>query len=284
MVGAIDETELVLRGGYLKSPVVATGLKVVGGKKYIYLTKNNRILSNFFTKGKLNKKPLSKSLMFERLAAARDAMFKELAKEVATGSVETVVATGRDLCEDLGIDEAPADGMGVDAKPAVAANCTPKKRIRKKARTVMPPAAEVALPRDGQSDLKVWVLMESASRAPAMEATQDNLQAMFDLVDNEISYGGVQRLRHGAGTSHMRPKPRGPMHAREYAVGRRWVVKIKPQAENATASSADAATSPSKPVRTLKKRRSDEMQAAQCRRRGAKAGGQQGDALDALGV
>ena len=55
MVGAIDETELVLRGGYLKSPVVATGLKVVGGKKYIYLTKNNRILNNFL-KGKLNSK------------------------------------------------------------------------------------------------------------------------------------------------------------------------------------------------------------------------------------
>ena len=128
MVGAIEESALVLRGGYLKHPVVATGLKVVGGRKYMYLTKNNRILSNFLTKGKLNKKPLSNSLMFERIAAARDGKFKELAKELATGpAVPVDVATGRDLCDDLGIDGDAADGFGVDAVPKVVATGPPKK-------------------------------------------------------------------------------------------------------------------------------------------------------------
>ena len=56
MEGAVEESELVLRGGYLKHPVVATGLKVVGGRKYVYLTKNNRILSNFLTKGQVEQK------------------------------------------------------------------------------------------------------------------------------------------------------------------------------------------------------------------------------------
>ena len=85
----------------------------------------------------------------------------------------------------------------------------------------MTPAAQISLPREGQSDWKLWVLMEPASKAPAFEPSVENLQALFDLVDNEITYGTVHRAKHGAATGHLRPKPRGPKGAREHAVGNR---------------------------------------------------------------
>ncbi len=59
----------------------------------------------------------------------------------------------------------------------------------------------------GQPDWKLWILMEIASRAPAFEATEDDLQVLFDLVDNEINYGGIRRSRHGSVTAGERPVP-----------------------------------------------------------------------------
>ena len=147
----------------------------------------------------------------------------------------------------------------------------------------MTPAAEISLTREGQSDLKLWVLMEPASKAPAIEPSMDNLQALFDLVDNEITYGTVHRAKYGAATSHLRPKPRGPKGAREYAVGNRWVTKVKMPSSPAATSLAQ--TSPSKPFKTMKRRRSDDTAEPQLRRRATRASSAHGgDDLDALGI
>lgn len=45
---------------------------------YMYLVKSNPLLCSFLTKGASRTKPLAKTLMFERIAAARDAKYKEL--------------------------------------------------------------------------------------------------------------------------------------------------------------------------------------------------------------
>jgi hypothetical protein len=114
----------------------------------------------------------------------------------------------------------------------------------------------------GRPDWKVWVLMEVASKAPAIEATVDNMQLLFDVIDNEIQFGGIRRPRYGSDTAGERPKPRGPRGKREYAIGRRWVTKI-PLGE----------ASPTKKFKTLKRRRSgdedgEKKAATNMRRRG----------------
>ena len=289
-IGLVGASEVVFRGGYLKGPVVATGLKNVGGKLYLYLVKSNVQLCNFLAKSPARHKPLAKTSMFERIAAARDAKYKELLLVDAgfkpPPATVTEVATGLDPCDCLGMDVDAVDGLGMDATPKAVAT-GPRKtkhpRVSKKSRTVMPPAAEICLPRGGQPDLKLWVLMEQASKAPAMEATQDNLQALFDLVDSEITHGSFHRERFGVATAHLRPKPRGPKDAREYAVGNRWVTKMK--VPLAAAATSLGLTSPSKAVKTLKRRRSDDTAVPPRRRKATVASCAGGDVmLDSLGL
>jgi hypothetical protein len=292
MVGLVPEVEVVVRGGYLKGPVVATGLKIVGGKIYMYLVKSSSMLCSFLTKETARTKPLAKTLMFERIAAARDAKYKELllveAGMQAPPAAEIAVATGLDLCDTLGMDNDTADVLNIDTTPKAAATGPTKKkkqRISKKARIIMTPAAQISLPREGQSDWKFWVLMEPASKAPAFEPSVENLQALFDLVDNEITYGTVHRAKHGAATGHLRPKPRGPKGAREYAVGKVWVTKQRLPKEQSS-SAADTSlgqTSPSKPFKTMKRRRSDDNADPAPRRKASRPSvAQGGDALDSL--
>ena len=170
MVGLVPEVEVVIRGGYLKAPVVATGLKNVGGRMYMYLVKSSPLLCSFLTKETARTKPLSKTLMFERIAAARDAKYKELllveAGMQAPPAAEIAVATGLDLCDTLGMDNDTAEGLNIDTTPKAAATGPTKKkqRISKKSRTIMTPSTQISLPREGQSDWKFWVLMEPAIR------------------------------------------------------------------------------------------------------------------------
>ena len=70
--GLVEETEMVLRGGYLRGPVVATGLRCVDGRMYMYLAKSSLFLCNFLAVELARKKPLAKSFVFERIAQARN--------------------------------------------------------------------------------------------------------------------------------------------------------------------------------------------------------------------
>lgn len=263
-LGLLDKTEVVLRGGFLKGPVVVTGLTCVGGRMYLYLSKsNNVLLSNFFSKEPARNRPLAKTLMFERIAELRDAKYKALVKDAHTVAVNVPEATGQlvvtDPCDDLGLDADPvsdlfgeATGPSVAGKPKAKANA--KRRVRRKARLSVPPAAELSFNRAGQPDWTFWSLMEPANKAPAIEVTAENLQALFELVDNEISHGGVRRPQHGSSSQGLRPCPRGPPDRREYCIGSRWVIKMK---KGSGEPPARVATSPKK-FKTLKRRRSDD--------------------------
>ena len=257
-VGLVTDTEMVIRGGYLRGPVVATGLRVVDGRTYMYLVKSSLLLNNFFAVQPARKKPLAKCLMFERIAQARNDKYKALVKGSSGAHPgAALAATGpnvvTDPCDLLDMDLDPMGDLGIDAGPPPPGG-EPKgerskkaPRYHKKARTAVSPAAEISVPLSGRPDWKVWVLMEVANKAPAIEATEDNMQLLFDVIDNEVQFGGIRRPRHGSETAGSRPKPRGPREKREYAVGRRWVTKI-PVGE----------APPTKKFKTLKRRRSGE--------------------------
>ena len=256
-VGLVKDTEMVIRGGYLRGPVVATGLRVVDGRMYIYLVKSSLLLCNFFAVQPARKKPLAKCLMFERIAQARNDKYKALVKSMCghpgTALAATVQNVVTDPCDLLDMDLGPMDDLGIDAGPPLPGGepkgerSTKAPRYRKKQRNAVSPAAEISVPLSGRPAWKVWVLMEGAKKAPAIEATVDNMQLLFDVIDNEIQFGGIRRPRFGSETESSRPKPRGPREKREYAAGRRWLTKI-PVGE----------ASPTKKFKTLKRRRSGE--------------------------
>ena len=256
-VGLVQDTEMVIRGGYLRGPVVATGLRLVDGRTYMYLAKSSLLLCNFFAVQPARKKPLAKSLMFERIAQARNDKYKALVKGTGTQPCAAPAATGQDVatdpCDLLDMDLDPLGDLGIDAGPPPQGGEPKGKRsktaprIRKKVRNAVSTSAEISVALAGRPDWKVWVLMEVASKAPAIEATVDNMQLLFDVIDNEIQFGGIRRPRYGSDTAGERPKPRGPRGKREYAIGRRWVTKI-PLGEE----------SPTKKFKTLKRRRSGE--------------------------
>ena len=236
---------------------MATGLRVVDGRTYMYLVKSSLLLNNFFAVQPARKKPLAKCLMFERIAQARNDKYKALVKGTGTQPCAAPAATGQDVAKDpcdlLDMDLDPLGDLGIDAGPPPPGG-EPKgerskkaPRYHKKARTAVSPAAEISVPLSGRPDWKVWVLMEVANKAPAIKATEDNMQLLFDVIDNEIQFGGIRRPRHGSETAGSRPKPRGPREKREYAVGRRWVTQI-PVGE----------APPTKKFKTLKRRRSGE--------------------------
>ncbi len=92
--------------------------------------------------------------------------------------------------------------------------------------------------------------MEPASKAPAIEAPPENLQVLFDLVDNEIIYGNVRRPKYGSDATVERPKPRGSRGRRAYAVGGSWVTKMPTEPDVVAGEE-----SPSNNSKILKRRR-----------------------------
>ena len=73
MMFAVDlkDTEIVIRGGQMKKPTLITGLTCRDGKKYLYLWKNSNELSLCFAGQPACKRPLAKTMIFEKLAQAR---------------------------------------------------------------------------------------------------------------------------------------------------------------------------------------------------------------------
>ena len=247
-LGVDVSTEMVVRGGYLKSPVVVRGLKEVEGKKFLYLTKSSVFLSRFLSKDPPRKRPLAKTAIFETIAKIRDSKYRSfLAVAAATGqevvpSATALVPAGAvvDPCDALGLEE---DVPEREVKPEKLS----KKRLHKKDKVAVPPVAAVCYDSPGQNSWTFNVLMEAASKSPAIEATSQNLNFLFMLVDDDVSNGHTRRARYGAATASQRPAPRGPPERRSYAVGTKWVTKIR--------EGPEPGDDTPKKLRTLKRRR-----------------------------
>jgi hypothetical protein len=90
----------------------------------------------------------------------------------------------------------------------------------------MPECAFVDLLCSDGSQWKVQVLLEAASKAPAIEATQANFNSLFRIVSFELEHSAERRAQYGKLTSVERRHPRGPREARQYWVRNRWITKM----------------------------------------------------------
>lgn len=262
-------TELVMRGGFLKKPVLLQGLQCEEGKQFLYLWKNSNELSQCFGNALACKRPLVGTVAFEKVLAARNAKYTAMMQELLHGGQpdddedRPPVDLGLDMDDDeLAATAGPSGGAIV---PVGLAKLAASRRTHRALKRQLPKTASVSI--DMGSDLPPWtpcLLMEDCKKAAAMEVTPHNLEMLFRLVRQDLDVGGIKRERYGS--SHptgSRPPPRGPAHARQYAVGRFWVTKIQ---DSSSTAGHDVNKVPSRPhggkqnFRTLKRLRSDEAE------------------------
>lgn len=239
--------ELVLRGGFLSHPVIVNNVKFIGEKPFLRLWKGHPAMCKFFTGRPTCKRPLANSSVFESLQKVRNLKFQELVRIARDSNTEQAPIEPFDLADQLGLDaEAPKASPTKSRRAVSALRLLPQ----------LPAFAAVSYehPPDGWEPL---LLMEAASKAPAIEATPENLQMLFNLINAELSAGTTKRARHGSEASGSRPAPRGHPGARQYFVRNRWATKIPEPI-------VDGAARPpyTKRFRTLKRRSSDEVVAS----------------------
>ena len=254
-------SEIAVRQRSAKKPVVLTGIRTVGDKKYVTLWKNSPELAKLFAGVAACKRPLAKTSVFEKITAARNSKVRELMGALMDDAAANEVGGAEQLVPiaDLGLDDEQEQGVMVAAgQPAMPRQ--KQRRISKSVKKQIPRAVQISIDVGGGGP--VWepvVLTDHAAKAVAIEATPDNFAMMQRLVCEERATGDVMRPRWGAGGS--RPHPRGPPDRREYAVGKKWVTKVREgsKADFVGGSPPDRRPYAANPkVRTLKRFRTDE--------------------------
>jgi hypothetical protein len=202
--------EVVIRGGLLPKPMIVSNVKVVAGAPYLVLIKSSAVLCQFLAGRSSCKRPLVKTMVFETLLEARNTKFKELIEEA------------RGAAGDLGPGEGEVaefeDKLGLDV--AVPSPAKGKRKVAISRLVAQVPAAAKVSMLGGE-----WcpmMLLEGSTKAPAIEATPDNLRRLFDMAQAEMEDGVIKRARHGSG-GEDRPKPRGPLARRDIVLRLRWV-------------------------------------------------------------
>lgn len=265
--------ELVLRGGMLKGPTVISGVKMVHGCGFVYLWKTSRWMNQFFA-GKLSgKRPLACTKVPEDLQVLRE--------QARADCLRGMEAAAEDCGSSAGKPD-PTAALGFDAPaPAAAVVVKSSKRAKKGAKALLPSVVEVTLKKDGFEPWPVRLLLESVQKAVALEATVENLTALYLRVQADLAAQRKLRPRHGrgsgfpCGSADIRRKP--PRHyedgTKEYSVRNRWVRKFPLSSAEVPPVSANPSW---KRVRTLKRRHTEDQVGppgrggllGQCRRRG----------------
>ena len=246
-LGCVD-TELVLRGGYLKAPMVMTRLSVVDGDQYMSLWKSSPELAKFLFHGCSHSKQLKHMKVFETLACLRNAAIK--ASQIAL-VLSPADSAEPDLADQLDLDAEHVSATGV------AGTVRSRKMSFAKASKLLPRTVMVTCKRAGQLPWQPRVLVEAPHKAPAIQATSENLQILFSIVDNEATHGGDDTDAPVARKAIK--EPRGGKGDREYWNGKHWLRKTVVGRMGA----------PSRPfarkVRVLKRRGTEEGTEASCR-------------------
>ena len=247
IVTGLHKTELVLRGGFLDTPAVLTGLRVVEGRQYVTLHKHNKTLVRFLTGKATFRRPLARTAIIEGLMAARALKQKTLIAD-SEASVESA-APGDDDDDDLDLADGPKSSA-----------VTPAKRTSwRKAfvnKTQLPLADVVEVLRPGSDPFRPRMLLSTVrgNEAVAIEATADNLEVVLCAVrDDESSVAPSGTT--GGGEPRKRPPRKLDDGSREYFIRGRWVNKRRERDEAGAVK-----------VRTLLRRPTDEPPKAGRRR------------------
>ena len=248
-------SDIVLRGGYLAKPEVIVGLRVVEGAKYLSLWKGSPELNKFLTKASVCKRPLASSATIATIASKRNVICQELVEKLqretsgtaASGHEGASAASGLgDLSVELELDSQSSSNSEPPAKKRRA--MTFKACVHSLQKVI-----QVSMDVPGQEhEWTFRVLVEPPTRAPSLEATAQNLEMLWRLVDRDLQQKRealekascpAQVLTSSEDSSDAaslspgaakRPRaaphePRGLPDARQYWIAskQRWVQKIR---------------------------------------------------------
>ncbi len=205
-------TELVLRGGMLDKPIVVTDIVMIQGRQFMRLRKGDAKLSQFLTGVALSQRQMSNSTVIERLTTLRDDKYTILLQELGhAGGTDTV--------------EESADDLGLNGSTGGSPTTRPNKS---KVRSLMPAITTLAVVLPDGSEWQPSVMMDPRHIAPAMEATSENLDALFVLVRQDMDDGNVRRPQFGCEREPGVAKAPRLLSdgSREYWSGHRWVRKL----------------------------------------------------------
>ncbi len=154
----------MLRGGLLPKPVILTNVKFIGGKPFLHLWKGHPAICKFLSGLSSCKRPLANSSVFEALQKLRNVKLQELVKQARDGHTEPESKESVDLVDQLGLDA-----------PAVKASPTKSRRAVSATRLLpqLPSFASVSY--EHPAGWEPLLLMEAASKAPAIEASAEHL-------------------------------------------------------------------------------------------------------------
>ena len=169
----LQPSELELRGVHLRQPLILTRLATVGAKQFVYLWKGSPDLNKFLTGRPVCKRPLAQRSVLESIASKQNEVYRTLVRYLLKPKQPT---DEPDLAVQLGLDAASSPHDGGQAPEQQSAKSSQRLRCPKKLLAQVPRTAIV-------------LLMEPATKAPAMEATDANYAALFALVDDELTHG-----------------------------------------------------------------------------------------------
>jgi hypothetical protein len=197
-------SELVLRGGWLVRPEILPNLRVVSDRKYVTLWKVDPVLNKFLTPHCYSNHPLKNCAFLNDLKTAREHMRESLMRALN--------------CEDdfMSSEVDKAGGLDLDGSDVEPKKLRAKTLVERRANALLLPAAgEITMTSGGLEPWTLRVLLDTPSKAVAMEATQSNFIKLLLFVDAELS---VARSLMPPECVQAKAKfsPRGPMSAREY--------------------------------------------------------------------
>ena len=198
VANGLQADEIVLRGGRLTSPTLLTGLEVVEGRQYVRLGRRSPALCLFLTAKSQCVGPLAGNAVLDQIAALRQDFVQKFGKE-DINDVED------DKVEDLGLDASDESLVPTGGR---------SRRNLRVVNKTLPSHFEARLARPGKCDWTFRMLCERGNKAPCIEATTVNFEALFQLVSDSHAKTGVEE--DSPAKQRSRRSPRGDPGAREY--------------------------------------------------------------------
>jgi hypothetical protein len=219
----LQPSEVVLRGGLLSGPLVLNSCVVVGEDKYIYLWKTSPVLASFLMGKAAARRPLKSCKIFLQMAILRNLEHKIRTRAFAA-------APEPDLPTPV-VGEA-VDGLDIDGADQVSDKKTPgvraSRRASQVAKQVLPKVVHIEVMIPGREPWRPRVLLETATRAVAMECTAANFHTLFELVSHDLMDGGGGKASSSGGQAEPHKRPRILSDgSREYFIRDRWIRKTR---------------------------------------------------------
>ena len=185
-VGLIGQSECVIRGGYLRRPIVLQGCATVADRQFTYLWKTSPDVHAMFAPASSCMRGLSKVTIFNDMKISRNKACKDELVKLVSEQASTSFAhheNTEDPTMALGLDAIETAVAFEDMTTQQVRNCRRMKNRCRAAWAQMPKTIQIDVNlRNGKTwSPHVWVTSDS-SQAVGMECTTENFCHLWHLI------------------------------------------------------------------------------------------------------